>query len=104
MPFMRLAKSWFALACLVALAGCASSSSYLKGVDKSGKKVYLGPLPIENTEAYRAFAGSRRTEADKEIYLFKRLKSATALEFFHDGSWYNSVQAYRGGMWLVRHR
>ena len=84
------------------LTGCAAHT--LKGIDPQGRKVYLGPLPIEKTEAYQNYVKSARTDVDRQRYLFERLKSSEGLEFFHDGSWYNSVQAYRGGMWLMRNR
>ena len=82
--------------------GCASP--YLKGVTPQGEKVYLGPLPIENTEPFQAYLQSRHTEVDKQHYLFQRLKDAKHLQFYHDGSWYNHLDAYRGGMWLMRNR
>ena len=77
---------------------------YLKGVTLEGRKVYLGPVPIESTEAYRNFLQSKRTEVDKQRYLFQRLKDSQGLEFYRDGTWYNALQAYRGGMWLMRNR
>lgn len=86
----------------VFLAGCAAS--YRKGIDAAGKKVYLGPVPIEKTEPYQAYIHSKRTEVDKQRYLFQRLKSADHLQYFHNGSWYNAVEAYRGGMWLMREK
>ncbi len=83
-------------------AGCAAS--YLKGVNAQGEKVYLGPVPIEKTEAYQTYLSSKHTEVDKQHYLFQRLKAATELQFFHDGSWYSALDAYRGGMWLMREK
>ncbi|HXV28146.1 MAG TPA: hypothetical protein VD913_04195, partial [bacterium] len=83
-------------------AGCASP--YLKGVSPSGQKAYLGSVPIENTETYRNYLNSRRTEVDEQRYLFARLKEATDMQYYHDGNWYGPIEAYRGGMWLMRNR
>ncbi|MSR77938.1 MAG: hypothetical protein EXS63_06925 [Candidatus Omnitrophica bacterium] len=94
---------WMVLLLLSLSAGCAGEK-YFNGVGPNGQKIYLGPVPIEKTEAYQAYTHSSRTEADKQRYLFQRLKSAVNLSFYHDGNWYNSVQAYRGGMWLMRKR
>ena len=86
--------------CLL-VAGCAA---HLKGVTPQGEKVYLGPVPIRETEAYRAYLLGNRTEVAKQNYLFERLRSASDLEFYHNGSWYSPLEAYRGGMWLMRKR
>ena len=83
-------------------AGCASP--YLKGVTPQGKRAYLGPIAIQSTEAYKAFLRSARTEVDKQNYLFNRLRLAQDLQFYHDDRWYNALQSYRGGMWLMRNR
>jgi len=95
-------KSLFLILTLL-LSGCAGTT-YYKGVAPDGQKAYLGPLPVEGTEAFKTFLVSRRTDVDRQRYLFTRLKGARELEFLHDGTWYNSLQAYRGGMWLMRHR
>lgn len=88
----------------VLTSGCASS--VLKGIDPAGKKVYLGPVPLEGTEAFQAFLVSPRSEVDKQNYMFKRLKTdeAQKLSYFHDGTWYSWLEAYRGGNWLIRNR
>ncbi|HTL47789.1 MAG TPA: hypothetical protein VL688_06965 [Verrucomicrobiae bacterium] len=101
---MKLSKIVF-FPCLVLLlaSGCASSS-YLKGVTPDGRKVYLGPTPIENTPEFKTYQQSTRSEVDKQRYLFQRLKNATELVYFHDGAWYTPLEAYRGGMWLMRNR
>ncbi len=91
------------LAALSLLSGCATTS-YQKGILANGEKAYMGPSDIENTQEFKEYLNSKQTEADKQVYLFKRLKGATDLEFYHDGSWYKSLEAYRGGMWLMRHR
>lgn len=98
--FLKIAFFCFLAA---AAAGCASAKPF-NGVNAQGEKVYLGPVPIENTQPYKEYAATQHTEVDKQKYLFRRLKDATKLEFYHDGSWYNSVQAYRGGIWLMRER
>ncbi len=87
---------------LLTLGGCASST--LKGVTPQGQRVYLGPTPIEETAPYKEFLSSPRSEVNVQTYLFSRLKSAQDLSFYHDGSWYNWLEAYRGGMWLMRNR
>ena len=89
---------------LVLLAGCVNSNGYLKGVTRQGEKVYLGPADIQETAAYKDFLKSGHAETDKQHYLFQRLKDSKGLEFYHDGAWYNQIEAYRGGMWLMRHR
>lgn len=53
---------------LCLLAGCATS--YGKGVTSQGDKVYLGPIPIEGTEAYQAYIRGGRSEVAKQNYLF----------------------------------
>lgn len=89
---------------ILVLSGCATSN-YLKGVNSQGQKVYLGSLPIEETEAFKTYLQSPRAEVNKQQYLFQRLKDAPKdLEYFHDGNWYGWVEAYRGGMWLMRNR
>lgn len=87
--------------CLLA-AGCATP--HLKGITPEGEKVYLGPVPIQDTEAYQAYLLEKPTEVAKQNYLFDRLRFASNLEFYHNGSWYSSLEAYRGGMWLIRKR
>ncbi len=87
---------------LVFAAGCAASVG--KGVNAQGKKVYLGSVPIEKSGAYQTYLSSKHTDVDKQRYLFQRLKAAEGLQFFHDGSWYSPLDAYRGGMWLMRER
>lgn len=47
---------------------------------------------------------TERSEVSEQGYLFQRLKSASELQFFHNGSWYSALEAYRGGMWLMRKR
>ena len=88
---------------LFLMAGCATQS-YLKGVTPGGEKVYLGTTDIQSTEAYQKFQQSAHSEVDKQQYLFARLKASEGLEFFHDGTWYDKIAAYRGGLWLMRHR
>lgn len=85
-------------------AGCAGGMQYSKGVNTQGEKLYIGTKDIESTEAFKSYARSPKGEADKQRYLFERLKNAEGFEFYHDGSWYNALEAYRGGMWLMRNR
>ena len=84
------------------LAGCATP--FGTGLTPEGQKVYLGRVPIENTPEYEEYLASKGTEVAKQTYIFQRLKSAKHLEFGYDGSWYNYLEAYRGGMWLIRNR
>jgi len=84
------------------ITGCATAP--LKGITPEGKKVYLGPVPINDTEAYQTFLNSPKGDVNEQTYMFSRLKLATDLSFYHDGSWYNWLEAYRGGMWLMRNR
>lgn len=83
--------------------GCALAPQYLKGVNPDGQKVYLGPVPIQNTEAYQAFLTSSRSEAAKLDYLLQRIKSARDLVYHYDGEQYNWLEAYRAGSWILRH-
>ncbi len=85
------------------LIGCASAGT-LKGLTKDGAKIYLAPVPIINTEAYKTFLSTPRSQVSEQTYMFSRLKQAKDLSFFHDGSWYTWLEAYRGGMWLMRNR
>lgn len=89
----------------VVISSCVTTHDYLHGVSAEGEKIYLGPVPIENTEAFKTFYASQRSEVQKQQYLFQRLKEAPKdLEYFHEGNWYGWLEAYRGGMWLVRNR
>jgi hypothetical protein len=84
--------------------GCATNP-YLKGITPDGAKVYLGDAPTVNTEAYKAFSQSERGPVQEQQYFFQRLKDAPKdLQYYHDGNWYGWVEAYRGGMWLIRNR
>lgn len=100
MTFRNLTLSLLLLSAFA--SGCASST--LKGVAPNGQKAYLGTVPIENTEAYRQFISSPQSEVNVQTYLFTRLKAAQDLSYFRDGQWYSWLEAYRGGMWLMRNR
>jgi len=100
-PFSSI--PFYFLIVITILSGCASSS-YLKGISPTGEKVYFDKTPIEDTDAFQTYLQTPQSEVDKQHYLFQRLKSATDLEYLHDGAWYNPLQAYRGGMWLMRNR
>ena len=100
--FARKCSAGISLVFILVMAGGCAGEKYLQGCNANGEKVYLGPVPIENTEPYQTYIHSARTEADKQRYLFQRLKNAAQLSFYHEGSWYNSLLAYRGGMWLMR--
>lgn len=94
---------FLSIAVILLINGCAGTKP-LKGVNASGEKVYLGSVPIENTTAFQDFMRGSRTEIDKQRYLFRRLKDSSGLEFCRDNVWYNRLEAYRGGMWLMRNR
>jgi len=85
------------------VTGCASTGT-LKGLANDGSKVYLAPVPITTTDAYKTFLSTPRSQVSEQTYMFSRLKQAKDLSFFHDGSWYTWLEAYRGGMWLMRNR
>jgi len=87
---------------ILALCGCATS--VLKGVTPEGGKVYVGRVPIDNTEAYKEYIQSPRFEVNRIHYLMRRLKETEDLEYYRNGSYYNWLEAYRGGMWLMRNR
>jgi len=80
------------------------ATSILKGVNKSGQPVYLGTTDIAATPAFKALSNTPKDEVHKILYLMARLKDAKDLSYLHEGSWYNSLQAFRGGMWLLRNR
>lgn len=93
------------IAGLVFLSGCAGASQYLKGVTPEGEKVYIAQTDIENTEAFQTYLRSPQAEANKQQYLFQRLKDASKdIQYYHDGVWYSWLETYRAGMWLVRNK
>lgn len=97
-------RSFLTFVFVAGLTACATTS-YLKGVDPEGNKVYLGSAPTMDTESYKTFAQSQRGPVQEQQYFFQRLKEAPKdLQYYHDGNWYSWVEAYRGGMWLVRNR
>ena len=79
--------------------------SPLKGKTREGKKVYLGPVPIQDTEAYQAFLSSPGSEVDRLYYLGDRIraKSAQNLVYIYEGDHYNWAEVYAGGVWLLWH-
>ena len=96
--------SWILVGCSALALGPGCATPYLKGMTPAGERVYLGPDTLRETEAYQSFLRSAKSEVDKQNYLFQRLKDAKELEYYHDGSWYNWLETYRGGMWLIRNR
>ena len=87
----------------IILTGCATTAT-LKGMTQDGTKVYLATVPINNSEAYKTYLSTPRSDVSEQTYLFSRLKLAKDLSFYHDGNWYTWLEAYRGGMWLMRNR
>ncbi len=77
----------------------------LKGKTPEGKKVYLGPVPIQDTDAYRKFLSSSRSEIDKLYYLGDRVraKPAQGIAYIYARSRYNWVEASAGGVWYLWH-
>ena len=82
---------------------CAGRSLYLKGLTPQGEKVYIGPVPIQDTEAYQTFIYSSQSEAAKLDYLLRRIKAAQDLVYYHNGGQHNWLEAYRAGSWVLRH-
>ena len=77
----------------------------LKGKTSEGKKVCLGPVPIQETDAYRAFLSSPRSEIDKLYYLGDRVKAKAAqgIVYIFEGDHYNWAEVYAGGIWYLWH-
>ena len=90
---------------------CASSHhpayawAPFKGKTPEGKKVYLGPVPIQETEAYQAFLLSPRSEVDKLYYLGDRIraKASQDIVYIYEGGHYHWAEVYAGGIWLLWH-
>jgi len=78
--------------------GCSSAP---QKVALLKEKVYLGSLPIENTQAYQTFLNSSGSETAKLIYLGDRIKSAQNLSYYFEGTRYNWFEAYSGATWLL---
>lgn len=89
-------------ALMLSVSSCAAPP--LKGLTPEGIKVYAGVVPIQGTEAYQTYVKSAKSEVNKIHYLMQRLKEAKDLEYLRDGSRHNWLEAYRGGMWLMRNR
>ncbi len=83
------------------LTGCASTPSATKCDPPEVKKVYLGPIPIQNDQAYKTFLKSSRSETAKLIYVADRIKAARNLTYRYEGEFYNWLEAYSGAMWLL---
>jgi len=76
-----------------------------RGKTTEGKKVYLGPVPIQDTDAYQKFLASSRSEIDKLYYLGDRVraKEARGIVYIYGGSRYNWAEVYAGGIWYLWH-
>lgn len=81
--------------------GCGSTPP--KGTCYGIEKIYLGPLPIQETQAYKTFLNSSGSETAKLIYLGDRIKSAQNLSYYFEGDRYNWFEAYSGATWLLWH-
>lgn len=97
-------KTQYLFVFMILLATGCAAQGYRKGFAPDGQRVYLGSTDLEQTKAFQTFLKSPRAETDRQHYLFDRLMESEGLEFFHDGAWYGKIEAYRGGMWLMRHR
>jgi len=95
--------SWTAvLGTTVFLSGC--HSLYLKGKTPDGSPVYLGTLPLENSDAYRGYLKTPRSEQDKILFLIRRIPEAKNLEYYRDGTLYSWQKVYDAGMWLFKNK
>jgi len=97
-PFLLAVLLW------TPFLGINCATPFLKGMTPEGEKVYAGPVPIQDTEAYKMYAVTNGSEANKINYLFKRLQSAKDLVYYHDDGKYNWLEVYRAGKWLLRNR
>ena len=86
---------------LTPLLGIGCSSIPPKEACRNAEKIYLGPLPIQETEAYKIFLNSSKSETAKLSYLGDRIKSAKDLVYYFDGDRYNWLEAYSAGVWLL---
>lgn len=84
------------------ITSCAST--VFNGVNANGDPVYLNSVDIRTTPAFQKYSLNSQSEAGKILFIMSRIKDSQDLSYFHEGSWYNSLQAYRGGMWLFRNR
>ncbi|MBI4394747.1 MAG: hypothetical protein HY583_00975 [Candidatus Omnitrophica bacterium] len=91
----------FALAFISLSSGCISHP--LKGLTPDGNRVYLGSLPIENTEAYKTFRLGPPTETEKLFYLLNRVKDARDVTYRFEDGWYTYFEAYPAALWLLVH-
>lgn len=76
-----------------------------RGKTTEGKKVYLGPVPVQDTDAYQKFLLSSKSEIDKLYYLGDRVraKPARGIAYLYGGSRFNWAEVYAGGMWYLWH-
>ncbi|MBI4372489.1 MAG: hypothetical protein HY585_02030 [Candidatus Omnitrophica bacterium] len=81
--------------------GCTSRP--LKGLTLEGKRAYLGPAPIDHTEAYQTFLLGSRSEAEKLYYLLNRVKEAKDVTYRFDDGVYTHFEAYPAALWLLVH-
>ena len=79
-------------------AGCVSPP--LRGMSSEGKKVYMGPVPIQNTPAYQTYLLSSKSETAKLLYLGDRIKAEKNLTYWYLGSCYNWFEAYSAATWM----
>jgi hypothetical protein len=79
--------------------------SPFKGKTREGKKAYLGPAPVQDTEAYQKFLESSRSEIDKLYYLGDRIRAKTAQKnvYIYERDRYHWAEVYAGGIWCLWH-
>lgn len=97
-------NSLYILFACFALLASSCASPYLKGTTPSGEKIYLGPTPITNTQAFKQYLHTSQKEGNKINYLFSRLQEGNDLVFYRDGAQYDSREVYKGGRWLFKNR
>ena len=82
----------------------SSAPQYLRGVYENGAIAYVGPLTIQQTNAYKQFIYSKKTEKEKLYYLLSRFRTADHLGFYFGGGRYSANDACFGSGWILRHR
>lgn len=93
------------LICVSLLLSCQLGCNALpeRGLTADGKKVYFDTAPIQQTDAYKNFLKSSRSETAKLYYLLDRIKAARNLSYYFEGDRYNWLEAYMAATWLLWH-
>lgn len=88
---------------IFSLAGFKLPVSKQKKDKSKSENVYLGPMPIETTQAYQTFLRSPKSETDKLYYLLDRVKTNDKLIFYFERNHFSNFDAYLGGVWILWH-